>query len=75
MNLEGGKDYSVVVDYYSHDRQLDPKLLDLMSPIEDKFQGIRIGYEEHDTTDLPAEAAILAEGCDVAVVVVGRDKE
>lgn len=74
-NLEGGRDYSVVVEYHSHDRQLDPKLLDLMSPGEAKFQGIRIGYEEHDTTDLPAEAAALAEGCDAAVVVVGRDRE
>ncbi|RYP14678.1 hypothetical protein DL765_006205 [Monosporascus sp. GIB2] len=46
-----------------------------LDPMEGKFQGIRFGYEEHDLFDLPSEAAQLAQGCDAAIVVVGRDKE
>ncbi|KAK7219449.1 hypothetical protein V2G26_007452 [Clonostachys chloroleuca] len=43
--------------------------------MEDKFQGIRFGYEEQDVEDLPSNAATIAADCDAAVVVVGRDKE
>ncbi|KAJ5689680.1 periplasmic beta-glucosidase precursor [Penicillium macrosclerotiorum] len=38
--------------------------------MEDQFQGIRLGFEETS-----AEAARLAESCEAAIVVVGRDRE
>ncbi|KAK7413388.1 hypothetical protein QQX98_007765 [Neonectria punicea] len=69
------RDYDIRIDYTSHDRQLQPELEPQLEPMEDKFQGIRFGYEEHDPSDLPSEAAQLAQDCDAAVVVVGRDKE
>ncbi|OIW25728.1 hypothetical protein CONLIGDRAFT_708493 [Coniochaeta ligniaria NRRL 30616] len=68
-------EYEIHVDCRSHDRQLRPELLPLLDPMEDKFQGIRLGYEEWDPADLPAEAAQLASDSDAAIVVVGRDKE
>ncbi|SPO07215.1 uncharacterized protein DNG_09909 [Cephalotrichum gorgonifer] len=75
MDLEQGREYAIRVDYRSHDRQLVDEYLPLMDPMEDKFQGIRLGYEEADQSDLPQEAASLASDCDAAIVVVGRDKE
>lgn len=75
MNLEAGRDYTIRVDYRSHDRQLRKDLLPRMDPMEDKFQGVRIGYEEFGISDFPKEAAALATDCDAAIVVVGRDKE
>ncbi|GJC90826.1 beta-glucosidase B [Colletotrichum liriopes] len=73
--MEAGREYRIRVDCLSHDRQLDAAIAPLMEPMEEKFQGFRLGYEEWGQTDLPAEAAQLAEGCDAAIVVVGRDKE
>ncbi|KAH9242558.1 glycoside hydrolase family 3 protein [Colletotrichum gloeosporioides 23] len=73
--LVAGREYSVRIEGHSHDRQLDADLIPRMRPMEDKFQGVRFGYEEHDETDLPTEAADVCNGCDAAVVVVGRDKE
>lgn len=75
VDVEASKEYEIRVDYRSHDRQLDPNLQPLLSPMEDKFQGVRMGYEEFDDSNLPGEAAQLASECDAAVVVVGRDKE
>ncbi|KAH7131321.1 glycoside hydrolase superfamily, partial [Dactylonectria macrodidyma] len=75
FDFTAGRDYDIRINYWSHDRQLQPELETQLEPMEDKFQGIRFGYEENDPSDLPSEAAQLAEGCDVAVVVVGRDKE
>ncbi|CAH0055635.1 unnamed protein product [Clonostachys solani] len=75
LNLVQGQDYEVQIDYHSHDRQLHPEYEALMLPMEDKFQGIRFGYEEQDVEDLPSTAAAIAADCDAAVVVVGRDKE
>ncbi|KAH7014865.1 hypothetical protein EDB80DRAFT_864298 [Ilyonectria destructans] len=75
VDVEVSQEYEIRVEYRSHDRQLDPNLQPLLSPIEDKFQGVRIGYEEFDDSNLPGEAAQLASECDAAVVVVGRDKE
>ncbi|KAF7556682.1 hypothetical protein G7Z17_g1244 [Cylindrodendrum hubeiense] len=75
MDLNAGQEYDIRIDYRSHDRQLDPELLPLLSPMEDKFQGVRIGYEEFDDSNLPREAAQLASECSAAIVVVGRDKE
>ncbi|KAK6194097.1 hypothetical protein LQW54_011782 [Pestalotiopsis sp. IQ-011] len=57
-------------------RQTAPRrLLPLMDPMEDKFQGFRLGFEEASTADCPKEAAEIARHCASAVVVVGRDKE
>ncbi|PWY78024.1 periplasmic beta-glucosidase precursor [Aspergillus sclerotioniger CBS 115572] len=70
-----GKDYELQVDYQSHGRQHDPKLSQMLDPMEDQFQGIRVGFREADQLDRPAEAAGLAADCDAAIVVVGRDKE
>ncbi|KAK1846841.1 glycoside hydrolase family 3 domain protein [Colletotrichum chrysophilum] len=73
--LVAGREYSVRIEGHSHDRQLHADLIPRMRPMKDKFQGVRFGYEEHDETDLPTEAADVCNGCDAAVVVVGRDKE
>ncbi|EEU48977.1 uncharacterized protein NECHADRAFT_105864 [Fusarium vanettenii 77-13-4] len=73
--MTAGRSYQVRIDYHSHDRQLQEDVKHLLDPMEDKFQGFRLGFEEHQSADLPAEAADLAQGCDAAVVVVGRDKE
>ncbi|KAI3401801.1 hypothetical protein diail_8179 [Diaporthe ilicicola] len=73
--MEGDRTYAVHIDYLSHDRQLQENLLPLLDPMEDKFQGFRFGFEEASRTDLPGEAAKIAQGCDAAIVVVGRDKE
>lgn len=75
VDMIAGRDYDIRIDYRSHDRQLQPELLALLDPMEDQFQGIRLGFEEFDTMDRPAEAAQLASKCDAAIVVVGRDKE
>ncbi|RSL59604.1 hypothetical protein CEP51_013889 [Fusarium floridanum] len=75
LDLIAGRDYHIRVDAHSHDRQLDPELRELMDPMEDKFQGARIGYQEHSDADFPAQAAQLAKESDIAVVVVGRDRE
>ncbi|KAF4775074.1 Glycoside hydrolase family 3 [Colletotrichum scovillei] len=75
MYMEADHEYQVQIDCLSHDRQLDPLLAPLMEPMEDKFQGFRFGYDECDATDLPTEAGNLAEECEAAIVVVGRDKE
>lgn len=75
QDLAAGQDYEIVIEYRSHDRQLHPQLKDLLDPMEDKFQGVRLGYEEFDDTDRPGEAAALAKGSDATIVVVGRDKE
>ncbi|KAI2979258.1 Fungal specific transcription factor domain family protein [Aspergillus niger] len=75
MDFEGGRDYDLRIDYKSHNRQFDPDLLPLLDPMENQFQGIRLGFEEADASDRPADAARLARGCDAAVVVVGRDRE
>lgn len=75
LDLVAGQDYEVQIEYHSHDRQLHPEYEDLMLPMEDKFQGIRFGYEEQQVEDLPSSAAALAADCDAAVIVVGRDKE
>lgn len=58
--MEAGRTYTVRIDYHSHDRQLDEDLLPLMDPMEDKFQGFRLGFEEASTADYPKEAAELA---------------
>ncbi|KAJ4182727.1 hypothetical protein NW755_010224 [Fusarium falciforme] len=75
LGLEAGKDYKIRVDYRSHDRQLDEAILAEMDPMEDKFQGARIGYEEQDFVDHVKQAATLAEDADATIIVVGRDKE
>ncbi|UPK95562.1 hypothetical protein LCI18_006497 [Fusarium solani-melongenae] len=75
LELETGKDCEIRVDYYSHDRQLNKALLTEMDPMEDKFQGVRIGYQEQDTVDQVKEAVTLAGDADAAIVVVVRDKE
>ncbi|KAK7409523.1 hypothetical protein QQX98_008307 [Neonectria punicea] len=77
LDLEAGGDYRLEVEYHSHDRQLREDLVGRMDPMEDKFQGFRIGYEEPgaSTSDLSSEAAALARDADAAIVVVGRDKE
>ncbi|KAF5003671.1 hypothetical protein FDECE_9781, partial [Fusarium decemcellulare] len=75
LDLEKGKDYEIRIDYRSHDRQLRADLVPRLDPMEDKFQGIRLGYEEESKDDLPLEAAALAAYSDAAIVVVGRDKE
>lgn len=75
QNLVAGQDYEIAIHYRSHDRQLHPRLKDLLDPMEDKFQGVRLGYEELDDADRPGEAAALAKSCDATIVVVGRDKE
>lgn len=73
--LVARREYSVRIEGHSHDRQLHADLIPRMRPMEDRFQGVRFGYEEHDETDLPIEAADVCNGCDAVVVVVGRDKE
>lgn len=75
LPMIAGREYNIRIECHAHDRQLDPRLVSQLEPMEDKFQGFRLGYEEADETDLPAEAAQLAKTCDAAVVVVGRDKE
>ncbi|KAJ5578457.1 uncharacterized protein N7459_007421 [Penicillium hispanicum] len=74
-DMVAGQEYKVEIEYLSHDRQLSPDLLPRMDPMEDKFQGIRLGYEELDPTDLPREAANKAGDSDACIVVVGRDRE
>ncbi|WQF85528.1 Putative glycoside hydrolase, family 3, glycoside hydrolase family 3 domain, PA14 [Colletotrichum destructivum] len=75
LSLTAGREYHIQIDCLSHDRQLDPVIAARMDPMEDRFQGVRLGYEEADARDLPAEAARMANNCDAAIVVVGRDKE
>lgn len=75
LHFVAGQDYDIEIVYRTHDRQLQPELETQLDPMEDKFQGVRFGYEEDDLSDLPTEAAELAQGCDAAIVVVGRDKE
>lgn len=75
MYMEAGRTYTIRIDYHSHDRQLDEGLALLMDPMEDKFQGFRLGFEEASAADYPSEAAEMARNCGAAVVVVGRDKE
>ncbi|KAJ5374231.1 hypothetical protein N7517_006237 [Penicillium concentricum] len=75
IDMIAGREYDIRIDYRSHDRQTHPELRDLMDPMEDQFQGTRLGFEELDTVDRPAEAAQLASECDAAIIVVGRDKE
>ncbi|GME43042.1 Beta-glucosidase [Neofusicoccum parvum] len=74
-DMVAGRDYQIRIDYHSHDRQLQEDLAALLEPMEDKFQGFRLGFEEFDPSDLPAETARLAQDADAALVVVGRDKE
>jgi beta-glucosidase len=73
--MKAGRTYMIRIDYHSHDRQLNSVLVPLMDPMEDKFQGFRLGFEETSTANYPHEAAELARDCDAAIVVVGRDKE
>ncbi|KAJ4211627.1 hypothetical protein NW759_012228 [Fusarium solani] len=75
LHVEAGKEYEIRVDYFSHDRQLNTALLAEMDPMEDKFQGARIGYQEQDFVDQVTQAVALADGADAAIIVVGRDKE
>ena len=75
VDMVAGRPYQVRVEYHSHDRQLRPEEAVHLEPMEDKFQGFRIGFEEYDPTDRPLEASHLARDCDAAIVVVGRDKE
>lgn len=75
VDMIAGRDYDIRIDYRSHDRQIQPELRALLDPMEDQFQGIRLGFEEFDTMDRPVEAAQLASECDAAIIVVGRDKE
>ncbi|KAL1604797.1 hypothetical protein SLS60_004337 [Paraconiothyrium brasiliense] len=72
-----GYDYNITVECLSHDRHLQPELDGCLDPMETNFQGVRLGYEEIDDSDLPSAAAKMASdnGCDTAIVVVGRDKE
>lgn len=73
--MVAGHSYHVRIDYHAHDRQLRPEDATQLEPMEDKFQGFRLGFEEFDDADRPVEAARLAQDCDAAIVVVGRDKE
>ncbi|KGO53540.1 Glycoside hydrolase family 3 [Penicillium expansum] len=75
IDMIAGQNYDIRIDYRSHDRQIEPELCTLLDPMEDQFQGIRLGFEECDTMDRPAEAAQLASECDAAIIMVGRDKE
>ncbi|PYI03521.1 periplasmic beta-glucosidase precursor [Aspergillus sclerotiicarbonarius CBS 121057] len=75
LDYIAGKDYELQIEYQSHGRQHNPKLCNLLDPMEDQFQGIRVGFEEADDLDRPAEAAKLAADCEAAIVVVGRDRE
>lgn len=75
LDMVAQQDYSIRIDCRTHDRQLDPSLVAEMSPMEEKFQGARLGFEEATTQDLPREAANIAASCNAAIVVVGRDKE
>jgi len=76
-NFLEGSDYDIVVECLSHDRHLQRELDGLLDPMETNFQGVRLGYEETNNFDLPSDAAKMASdnGCDTAIVVVGRDKE
>jgi beta-glucosidase len=75
MHFEAGQEYDLRINYWSHNRQFDPKLQPQMDPMEDQFQGIRVGFEEADPSAKPTEAAELAKDCRTAIIVVGRDKE
>ncbi|KAL3455182.1 periplasmic beta-glucosidase precursor [Aspergillus heterothallicus] len=75
MEMVAGQQYHLVAEGHSHDRQLDPELCGRLKPMEDQFQGVRIGYEEESCNDLPSEAAHLCSDSDAAIIVVGRDKE
>ncbi|KAL4793231.1 glycoside hydrolase superfamily [Aspergillus venezuelensis] len=75
MNLVADRDYDIRIDYRSHNRQFMPDLQPLLDPMEDQFEGIRFGLDAADPSDLPAETAEMAKGCDAAIIVVGRDKE
>ncbi|KAL5610612.1 hypothetical protein FOBRF1_006729 [Fusarium oxysporum] len=75
QDMVASQQYHVRIDYHSHDRQLRRELEELIEPMEDKFQGFRLGFEEFNASDLPVEAAHVAEACDAALIVVGRDKE
>ncbi|KAF7952997.1 hypothetical protein EAE96_006219 [Botrytis aclada] len=59
-----GQPYNVEINCCSHDRQLQDELLELMDPMEDKFQGARLGFEEKTQIDLPRDAAEIAHGSD-----------
>ncbi|PYH87220.1 periplasmic beta-glucosidase precursor [Aspergillus uvarum CBS 121591] len=74
-DFEAENDYELQIDYQCHGRQRNPKLCHLLDPMEDQFQGIRLGFEEEDRRDRPSEAAKLAADCVAAIVVVGRDRE
>lgn len=76
-NFLEGRDYNIVVECLSHDRRLQRELDGRLDPMETNFQGVRLGYEESNNFDLPSDAAKMASdnGCDTAIVVVGRDKE
>ncbi|OKL63514.1 hypothetical protein UA08_02059 [Talaromyces atroroseus] len=73
--MVAGRDYHLRVEYHSHDRQITPETKNLIEPMENTFQGTRLGYEEFDESNLPQQAAEIAQTCDAALVVVGRDKE
>ncbi|OAL49306.1 periplasmic beta-glucosidase precursor [Pyrenochaeta sp. DS3sAY3a] len=75
VHLTAGREYRIRIEGHSHDRQLDRSLDTRIRPMENKFFGVRFGYEEADYSDLPAEAAQLCRESDAAIVVVGRDKE
>lgn len=75
IDMVAGREYHLLAEGHSHDRQLDPELKDHLKPMEDQFQGVRIGYEEESHEDLPSEAARLCSDSDAAIIVVGRDKE
>jgi beta-glucosidase len=75
MDMISGQEYHIVAEGHSHDRQLDPELKGHLRPMEDQFQGVRIGYEEHSDSDFPREAAGLSRESDATIVIVGRDKE
>lgn len=57
LHFVAGQDYDIEIVYRTHDRQLQPELETQLDPMEDKFQGVRFGYEEDDLSDLPTEAA------------------
>ncbi|RDW86952.1 uncharacterized protein DSM5745_03594 [Aspergillus mulundensis] len=70
MDMVAGQEYHLVAEGHSHDRQLN-----CLRQMEDQFQGVRTGYEEHSPADLPAKAAALCTGTDASIIIVGRDKE
>ncbi|KAF2017003.1 glycoside hydrolase family 3 protein [Aaosphaeria arxii CBS 175.79] len=75
IHLNEGQEYQIRINGHSHDRQLDRSLDERIRPMENKFAGIRFGYQEFETSDLPSEAAQVCRDSDVSIVVVGRDKE